>query len=269
MSGSKFVTADAQFGNGIILRPFDNFQTVYNGVSALTPIMWSPGGQPLDDAAGQPGYSPHFLKGMAVPLGARVVLWLPVFGTVSSPINPYSWQLFWRVRNLFDFRQNRVPFHLPKQSPGVADTTPVTGGPRVLIPACYQSVMYAAAEQMSTNAPLAQPQDLHTEYIFNQPNRVMAGGGLVTPLIPGGTKGVIQQGVFDEVGPTVGNPSWTEFEVQALGDELLIGMTRTLDLNANPNWVMTTFGDYDSVLPFARMTISPDWGIYAFVGSAP
>lgn len=266
---SVAVMADAQFGAAKILRPFTGFESIYNGVSALTPIMWSPGGQALDDAAGKLGYSHNLLKGLSVPMGARVTLWIPVFGTASSPANPYTWQIFWRFRNLYDFRTQRIPYHFPKQSPGTTDTTPVTGGPRVLIPACSQSIAYAQAEVLTGVAPATQPQNLHAETIVNQAARVIGGAGLETPLTPTSGKGMIQQGVFNETGPNPGNPSWTEIDVQALGDELLIGQYRNADLAAHPNWEMVAFGSYDGVFPFARLNISPDYGLYVLVGSAP
>jgi hypothetical protein len=268
--GNKFVTADPQFGNGIILRPFEGFDAVYNGISALTPIMWSPGGEALDSQAGKPGYSHGLLKGMSVPFGARIVLWLPVFGTSSQPVNPYSWQIFWRIRNLYDYRQQRIPYHIAKQSPGAPDTTPITGGPRVLIPACVQSVVYAAAEAFSGVNPVAQTQNVHAEVVVNPGSGLLAGvPTTVTPLTPTGTHGMIKQGVFSETIATAGNPSWTAIEVQAIGDEMLIGHTRIYDLVAHPNWEMTAFGNYDGTLPFGRLNISPDWGVYAFIGSAP
>ncbi len=78
------VLADAQFSIARILRPYTNFETQYQGQPVDRRIMLSevvngPGGEARDDLAikGQTGIDPELARGLAVPMGARVLIWFP------------------------------------------------------------------------------------------------------------------------------------------------------------------------------------------------
>lgn len=125
----KMVTADAQFGIARILRPWNGALSLtgpYEGqpVSTqimLTEVLTSPGGAPLDPFAetGSAGYASNLIKGLDVPIGSRVILWLPAIQSGGIVDFRYSWSITWRLRNVYDYRNARMPFHFPKQGEGV------------------------------------------------------------------------------------------------------------------------------------------------------
>jgi hypothetical protein len=263
MSDNKFVTADPQFGNARILRPYDGFDTVYNGKSSVCGILWSENGAALDANAGKLGYSPKLVRGLSVPFGARVVLWLPGF---DKCLQAYSWKLIWRIRNLFDFRTNRIPYHLPKQSSGIADTSFVPPRSMVVIPASYQSITYAQVENMNGSLPQPQEQNIH-------PDVLVTSGEFASLMdqtyLPDGTLGAMEQGTGNPgVNPYAIAPTWIVHEVQAVGDELIVCFFRATDRTDHPNWEFSTVAGVDRPVR-TKMTTCPSVGVYVFVGSAP
>src|SRR5271154_5270739 len=125
----RTVLADAQYGVVRILRPFAGFEATYTGKSTGgNPIAFTQGGLPLDPLAGQPGYAPTLLRGLSVPIGSRILLWIPAIEAVVGGVGvPYSYSFAWRYRSVFDYRQNRGPWHYAKQAAGVPDTTAPPG----------------------------------------------------------------------------------------------------------------------------------------------
>lgn len=273
----RHIAADAQFGIVHILRPFSGFEAVYTGQSAIRPIMFTEGGQATDPLAGTTGYSARLIKGLSVPLGARVVLWLPLLvGIIAAPLAiwNYKWAVTWRLRNTFDFRQSRIPFHLGKQGVGVPDTTvPLANQARVVIPACVQSTLYSQPRPeifSSTNnfGPTA----------INQAELIMVDATNVgaAPLLPSGVNGFFEQGLSDPA-TTAQNQSYIPYEIQAEGDELLIGVTRdvtadfqTTTAAANWNFAVDQV-DHQLSVNFGNGsgTTLPDIGVYVMSGSAP
>lgn len=258
---SEAVLADPQFGIIRTLRPFDTFATVYQGVSALTPINLSEEGIALDPQAGKTGYDPRLIKAVEVPLGSRVIMWLPQVGFVESVgppvLGPYRFQFLWRLRNTFDYRQTRQPYHFPKQAQGVEDTTPVTGGARVVIPAANNTTTYIQPEPAGALARAIQnvrSEDLNFGAVNN-----------LSPLLPDGSTGVIQQGLADPVAiPSAIAPFYQVHEIQVLGDELLISVLR--DDSVEANWDFTGTAD---ALFNTLFSAGNDIGVYVTVGTAP
>lgn len=256
------VLADAQFGVARILRPVTGFTNTYEGVSAARPIYMFEGDQNLDKLAadGTLGYDPTLAKGLSVPLGARVVLWLPnlFWDQGGSTFRGYEWIIMWRLRNVFDFRQERVPFHYPKQGAGVADTTAPAGQQeRVVIPAAYQTVTYMQTEPTSEVARVTQ----HVRGEDLEFSTTTVAGPF---LADGTTEQAIEQGILD---PTViadaKRPQYMIHEVQAFGDEMLIAARR--DAATIGTWA---FGTTD--LRFAQfLGDASDVGVLVSVGSAP
>lgn len=215
---SGFVAADAQFTNVRTLRPFEDFQSVYQGVAGTVPISM-PG--TLDALAGTPGYSPSLLAGLPVPFGSRLALWIPA----PCPTGPYRITIVWRFRTLRDFvnpanARGRAPYHIPIQRPGVPDSTVVPPAPRVLIPAAVAVVAYEQPEPTPClgGASLV----VHREELIA---RITAGSGV--PLLPNGTFATIQQGVLDPATSPIApfpifGPFWRDVE----GDEMLINIEK-------------------------------------------
>jgi hypothetical protein len=255
------VMADAQFGLVRRLVPYEGFTDDYEGQPANTPIMFSEDGQALDPLAeaSRPGYDPSLVRGLTVPEGARVLIWVPqIFYSDGVSNVPYTWSFWWRYRTLRDFSlNNQIPYHLA-QGEGQPDTSGVSPAPRVLIPAANSGTVYVQTEPASATARVTQngrSEDIRFGSV-----------GLDQPLVPGGGTGVIQQGVLDPaVFPsTAGQPLYIVHEVSATGDELLIGLTRGLtpvdyEFASNDSNLSDLFG------PGAQA----DAAVYVSIGTSP
>lgn len=265
---SETVLADPQFSIVRVLRPFANYEAVYDGASAITPIMVTEDGQALDQRAGQDGYDPNLVRGVETPLGSRVLLWLPItfYQTGADPPvfeGVYRWQILWRFRNTFDFRQDRKPYHFPRQGLGAPDSTLTPPAPRVVIPAANNTITYIQTEPASPIARVVQnvrSEDLNFGSVNNS-----------VPLTPSGAAGVIQQGVAD---PTLlagaRGPLYQVHEVQALGDEMLLGVLR--DNAGATNWGFNEAGLFpaNADVNLSRLFGAGDnVGVYVSVGAAP
>jgi len=263
------VLADPQFGVVRVLRPYADFEDVYQGQAANIPIMLTESGEALDEQAGDTGYDERLVRGLTVPVGARILLAVP--NTFSSPgigqLFPYIYTLSWRFRNLSDFRLKRKSYHFPKQGTGVPETL-VDPGDRVPLAVTNQPVIYNQAEVAAGPAQAVQTQNLHTE------NVRLAGIGLTNPINPDGSAGALQQGILT---PTASNAHTRSFfstqEVQAISDELLISVTREDNDGASANWAFAA-GETDD--QFSEIYgkglaagIFPDVGIYVMVGVSP
>lgn len=277
------VMADAQFGVARILRPYPHFEAVYQGQDADVPIMFTENGKALDSlaAAGTAGYDPQLVAGLSVPMGARIVLYIPFVawlrGREVSTVNRYEWRILWRLRNVFDYRNARIPYHYPKQGQGVPDTSvvPPASPVRVVLPAAHNPIVYAGNEpsQMIDGRFPPANQSIYIEQLLptNFPF-------LKRPLNPGGVSGTIMQGVADPGNPIFGDtalvPEYIIHEVQAVGDEMLIAVRRPVVDDA-PDWDFTappaTGSDFLFSLELgnASGSIYSDIGVYCFVGSAP
>lgn len=265
---SDNVLADAQFGLVSILRPFDGFESVYSGQSVTKPIMFTVNGEALDSQAGTTGYSPKLLRGLSVPFGSRIVVWLPLaYGFNVTNLWYYKWSISWRLRNVYDFRQKRIPFHYPKQGPGVPDT----GSSRVVIPAAVNQIAYTQLPPgPGSSNPNATTTALNSDTV--SPNYIAR----VLPLLPDGTSGQYQQGILPATSVAIPPyaPAYVPYEIQCEGDELLIGVTREVVADvggfSEANWNFTTPDQYLSEL-FGNGTGTsyPDIGVYVSAGSAP
>jgi len=302
---SETVMADAQASKAFILRPFENFEATYQGESADRPIMLTELGQPFDEAvnSGVDGYDPRLVRGLSVPMGSRILLWLPILFWVSASdpvtVNRYEWRLFWRLRNVFDFNNFRKSYHYPKQADGIPETILVPPMParqrRVIIPCAENSVVYNGDEPgvISTgsidNAYLSASQSIFFERFYG----ANWAGQRQNPLIPNGTRnpyqpdgssypngtlGSLQQGIADPGNPATlfpaTGPGFMLHEMQAMGDELLIGVQRE-STEAFPDWDFTS-GDE----PGPDYTLSTllgnglgeelqDLGVFVFTANTP
>jgi len=259
---SETVMAGPEFGLYRVMRPFERFVSVYDGEAVVTPLMLSENGQARDKRAedGISGYDPNLVRGLTTPLGSRVIVLVPSLTTNSLPAQPYLWQFIWRVRNVFDHRvtkdATRPPYHFAKQGQGVPDTTGANPGPRVVIQAAWQGVVYNQDEP--TGECQHARQKLRAEDIF-----ACATAG-ADPLMPDGSTGAIQQGVLPSTVPEYRQPKYIPHEMQAIGDELLIAVTR--DASANPLW---DFAGVDANLAELLGSSSPDLGALVTMGVSP
>jgi len=237
------IPAQASFTNVSILRPFPNFETAYQNVSADTPIYF-PGGR--DEAAGSDGYSPNLAAGLRVPFGARVCIWVPLavrFDEVTqTPVfTLYRYRIFWRFRNLRDYRlpprgSARKPYHMPISRSGAPDTTVSPPQPRVIIPAAGKVVAY---EQPEPAFALG-----HGVLNVYDEEFIPRASGTLEGLLPGGGKTVMAQGIFDPgvTGPSTiaGDPIFQPFWFDAEGDDMILTAVRIDADTPGQVWDFTT-----------------------------
>lgn len=255
---------DPQFGIIFVLRPYPGFEAIYQGQpasgAAAVPLMLSEAGLELDAQAGTPGYDPSLVRGLPIPQGAKVVLWVPdVVATVLGlGASQYNYWIIWRARNTADYRRTRAPYHFPKQIEGVPETG-VDPGPRVIIPAAMQSIVY---NQPEVAAGAVQTQQAHAERI------AFGGPTMELPLNSDGLRGVIQQGVQTTAALNRHTrPSWVEHKLvdDARGDELLIAVTRNDIGGAHPNWELGA-GEADAAFAGFYGSVFADLGLQVIVG---
>jgi len=277
------VLVDAQFSLSTVLKPYKNFEGVYQGKTALAPMpFFGPDKNgdrpPLDPDAGRAGFAPNLLRYVDVPFGARVVLWIPQVVFVPGPPTPvqlgvYSYGIQWRMRNVTDFRNRRTPYHLPNQFPGQPDTSVAPPEPRFVIPGATRSVVY-----MQPEASVLWPLGAATQHLRRELIEVDGGGvglnstSIELPFLPGGTRGAYQQGVLDPavVADVASQSLFVVLWFDAEGDQMMVTAQRNSTLGAN--WDFATVDR-----PFSNIygTDSgahaefPDIGIYMFVGSNP
>jgi len=281
---SDFVAADAQFANVRVIKPFQNFEGVYQGQSAAIPIQFfEVGKNPRDGAAAerQVGFDRNLSRGIPMPFGSRVCLWLPMAvssdGAQQPTLSTQNYQYFiaWRYRNVRDFRnppgeEQRKPWHIPQQRAGQPDTRPApNGGERSFLPAAIRSVVY----EMANPGALANAvQDLRVETVVPKLNFP----AIQPPLLPDGTAAALQQGVLDPgvFGPQATNPLYMPFWTDTEGDEMMIFATREDVTAPGATW---DFTDSASDLPFSDVygtgngthAILPDAGILITQGTNP
>lgn len=256
------VLADAQFGIVSVMRPLNGFETTYEGLTTDDPIYLFPEGENIDKLAkdGVAGYDRNLARGLKVPLGARVVLWLPnLFFTRAAEDFGYQWVLIWRLRTVVDFRNGRNPWHLA-QDKGADNTNAPTGQQqRFPVPAAYNTIGYIQTEptgETARSVTNVRAQDLE-----------VATTELTGPLLPdGATRQPIQQGVLNPaVVSDAEQPTFLVHEVQAIGDELIIAVRRPTTAPTS-TWA---FGSTD--LRFSQFLGQqfPNVGVYVMMGAAP
>lgn len=257
MEGSKIVTADAQFGIAHILRPYTDFESVYEGQSAETPVMFTELGLETDELAGTAGYSARLMRGLPVSFGARIILAIPGISSLGGEF--YRWTVVWRWRSVADHRRARGPYHYPKQGDGV----PETPGPvaRVIRPAIYESVVFNQAEPAGGNLTVAhvRREDIDIRLDTNP-----------LPLLSDGATGYYQQGILDPgvYALAAPNPFFLSVDLTAKGDEMLIGAYRSVDNVAT--WTFATEDEnFSNAFGNGTGTEYPDIGVLVLQGSAP
>jgi len=303
--GALPVLNDPQFGLTAILRPYAGFDGQpaktpgsYEGEDGLYPVMLTEGGNATDALAGQPGYSPWLLRGLAVPFGARISIWIPILNYAGGNDGTrYKWFVVWRQRNVFDYRYARIPFHYPRQSAGDQSTLepgyplgPPAGWPRVVIPAAGHAVIINDPnpdDQVSPGLLVGSFSSLIQETIradIRGGATNVFGSDQLYPLLPQTVVGApntpcgeYQQGTIN---PSLGGayifPGWLAYEVQAQGDEMLIGVYKD-PASTSDVWAFTSQADdaqMSRLLGSGYMNIGihygpfPDIGVYVNIGVA-
>ena len=253
---------DAQMSMFEVLRPMENFQTVYQGADGTRPIAF-PGR--LDPLAGQTGYDANLLAGVPVPLGGRLLIQIPMTIEEYSVEANYEYQLIWRTRNQTAFAKavaagrQVAAYHLPTDAAGRKEIgTGDDSANRIFIPGASDIIIFEQAE----GPPNAQQNMKPQRYV---PQIEVPW---VQPLTENGDEAVWQQGVYQFTsnvscsGATYA-PIWTD----ASGDELLILCYK---LDTGSPWDFTgddlafsnTYGNNNGGLP-----INPNIGIIVSTGT--
>lgn len=265
---TEAVLADSQFSVARVVKPFPGFEAVYSGQLSSIPIAF-PG--TLDPDAGKAGFDPNLLEGIPVPLGSKILLFIPTIFNLSGLGNPnpvdYEYKFFWRLRNLRDFRESRKAYHFPRQSVGADD--------QFVIPASQHGIVFEGARDTDSAGGIGSfssgtfaVESLRFTTLLGQ-----------SPLTPTGVAASYQQGLGELVGNkrVSFNPLWLD----CAGDELLIEVTRpAIPLLENSEfWGFddtTGPGDPNVDRGFSDLYGSggvggpfPDLGIYIFSGSNP
>ncbi len=255
---------DPQYGISKILRPYNGFATDYQGLSASSvAIMLTQDGKSLDPLAGTPGYSKALLGATEVPLGARILLWLPQFiARTDTSFLTYNWGIVWRLRNTGDYRRERGPYHFPTQSAGVSDTSDPTNPTRLVKPAAWQSLTFNEAEP-GANTPAVntvRPEQLQVTAFNAQ--------WVAAVRLPDGTvtTGQTQSGMRPSTSAGYTIPQFTTVEVRAAGDEMLLAVHRAQS-DAYPTWDLAA-GGVDADLGSFFSASYPKLGAYLHYGVA-
>jgi hypothetical protein len=256
----------AQFGTAKLLRPFKGWETTYQGLDSRHQILWSPtdkdlNGLPFDPLIGHVEYADLLCNAMAVPLGARVFIWLPRLTYLSGGNRiGYQWVIGWRLRSLRCFILKKAgAYHLPFQSQrGVYHTgTPGT----VPLPYAADGVIYEQTEVAGTGL---QQQNFKQPESYSLP--AFNTDGVRNPLQPDGTAMTIQQGILNPIGSSGAQTgAFMCVEKQAKGDELIVACLR-----ADTALGVYNFGaggvdeDMDTKV---NDTDNPFLGVYVIVGT--
>lgn len=230
---SQVVLSDGQWTMFRYLRPFQNFERIYQGKPGATPIAF-PGTLDLFAEKKVVGYDPNLLGAITVPLGARVTIWIPQTLAQTGEGDPtvsalYQYQILWRNRTTRDFRvgqaegvgnaqQSYSSFHLPTSGLGQPQTNSFPSDPtqqRFFLPGALRTVAFEQQEPVGT-----VPSVIHLRGEYLQP---VGDPVWVPPLTPQGNDGLWQQGAYlDSASQNAGGPAYFTFTTDAEGDEMTI-----------------------------------------------
>lgn len=259
------VLADAQFSAAKVFRPFPRFEDVYQGQPVTTPIA-IPG--VLDPSAGKPGFDSNLLAGIPVPLGSKMVLWLPTLFRQQGAENledlPYRYRVVWRMRNLQDFAIARAAYHFPRQSLGV--------GGQYVVPSAAHSILF---ESLPQSVPADGPFQIKTEFNSRAVVEAMVFTSTIPlpPLTSAGNQGSYQQGIG--TGGVLGSNTtvtYNPIQLDVMGDELMLLVDRPTTVDGGETWDFTEYDlAFSAFFGTANNTRQPirDLGVYVMTGANP
>lgn len=248
MSGSNVVLSDAQMGMFKVLRPMPNFESVYQGQSGTIPIAF-PGN--LAPEAATPGFADQLLAGLAVPLGARLLVQIPMVIDLYTAMPDYNYQFIWRTRNQGSIAQAilsgrpAAAYHLRSEGPGRKEISS-SGDNLVFIPASSDVEVFEQTEPSSGAALLNVKQQRYVPQVTPS---------WVQPLTPTGAAGIWQQGAYQfTMSAEQSGPSYVPLWLDSSGDEMMIlvyknDTTQTWDFSGLDQGFSNTYGTNDGGLP--------------------
>lgn len=290
------------------LKAPKGFATIYQGKDCTVPVALTYQLDGLDEKAGEmrsalasalaqsgnvypiqsnfgSGISPFLVGGLPVPIYSTVDIHIPAIGLVIPEygFDTYNYRLIWRIRS---FQTSQVagsarakPFHAPNTSPGpnydgTGQLSGVAGAAwqgkceeRFQVYAAYNGLAYAQAEPTED----ASFQNVYPN--FTKVIRINNPDNNESPIFAGFTPGQVAKG--DIVQGFSDTPSFEVkhvcFPERALGDELVVLVSRTPRNEASSTWNFTgtdaTFLEhYSRDLTRDR---SKSYGILIATGVAP
>lgn len=214
------------------------------------PMAWTEGGLSLDPNAGKLGYSSKLVRGLPVPLGARMIVWVPDIEGCQ-----FEWNFGFRVRNLLDYKNTRSPYHLAAQRLGPDNLVPVPG--------VWQNVVYNDSTSVTCKS-------LATQTVVRE--AFVSSGGAAEevsfPLIPNSVtlstvdRGIMQQGIRSAANAP--QFSFRAIELQSIGDELVVSCS--LAEGSETVWSSALVQQMKTLFDLEN---APYNGVYVFAGSAP
>lgn len=280
------VQVDAQLSMARVLRPFKNFEAVYSGQTAATPVAFfeENAESTIDQDANAPEHDSLLCRFVPVPMGSRICAWFPNVlnidndqDTVTEVVYRYSFH--WRIRNLTDANASQQrgegkQFH-SRTLQGRADTFSGTAERRVAIPSATRSIVV----ETTPTGNLRANGELHRERIDVT---AAISDDAALPLDPSGSLLRLQQGILDPgsfpggQGFRANNSLFLPFWFDAEGDELLITANRADAFDGGGVWNFSGGGDdqgfsytYGTNVGGTTQQRVPGLGIYLFTGSNP
>ena len=277
MASTIFVAPDPQFGVARILRPYHskNGDAVsryegglvptlvgdYQDEPVTRPILLTENGAALDSLAGTTGYQNNLVAATHTPIGCRCLFWLPRLRTrnlLSPPLVNYQYTLMWRLRNIQDFNSSKGAYHFPIDSLLAGD---------VIKPAAYQSIQYNETEPTGDGSfGQANVRTIQVNILADTDTQPL------TPALVRDTTGTLVDAFveqFQQLGEEL--PGFSLYETRALGDELIVGITRSDEAGENWDFAGVTAADFPVANFFNNTNTDPERsvGVYLFLGIAP
>lgn len=266
--------SDAQYGFFKVLRGYENFEDIYQGLTVdanviplgTTKLGLDPeaadllgklradyraqGAYPVD-APGN-GISPFLMEGVPVPIGSTLKLWLPrITFAASRSTTRYFYLIAWRIRSAQAYERNqRSQFHSPFDGAGPSDDgsndmDDSLGGAKLGSLASARRIMYSGW----TSSRYAQTEptstgDFATQRVYPTKYTVDLSTPIYRTSYPGIASGTVSYGNFSQgiyTDPTYADiaPFFDILNVPCEGDELLICLGRENDGEAYSTWDFT------------------------------
>lgn len=316
---SETVNVPADFSIVTTLRGYKNFEDVYQGVSHSQLIYLSDresGKDPESEEAynrlsaelaanggvvppggltsNASGISPWLQRGIPVPLGGWIVLYLPYILS-SEGGSALLYYIGWRNRSVEHFRETREPFHLAFDGLGQDDDgslkeaqavggapTAIFGGAtavRRLITGYWEPTRWAPTTEPATGPTIFD--DFQSVIRMNPQGT--AGPLTPTPLFPyldptkNPVSGDVMQGFLKNAPPGSNQLAYLPVPIRCKGDELILAVRcetdANYDFNSSDFLISLLFGraGYTTGQPTlaAPLVPIPTLGAYMSTGSAP
>ena len=202
------------------VRPFNGFESIYQGRPGNTPIAF-PG--TLDPMAGRSKYASNLLTGIPVPLGARLCAQIPMVVDLYTCEPIYTYQFMWRLRNQQQFNEGMLSgksapsagYHLNGEVPGRREFGIDPSTDLYFMPGASDVEIFEQDAPTGDGAALLAVRQQNYLLQMESP--------WAQPLAPNASPAIWQQGVYQySSNSNNGGPTFFPLWMDVNGDELLI-----------------------------------------------